>query len=492
MTPSLPNLDTVTKRQDYIVPPKPAVVNYEKPVLRPIGMKAEKKQEVYNGFVKAGAGVPTSFYGEAGYYLHPGDNFDAKAWIRHHSANAKSLENQRFFNNDVRLNTNIYLANKLVVQGDAAYSFDRIHYYGYNHDSLSYPEEGVRQDYKLFTLGGKLFNGERNDADINYFIEPKIYFLRDFFSNSENGLDLKMGGTKWFADKHALNLAIRADMSTFNDTAKQKLNNIYLQPSFVFHNDFLRFKVGGNFASNRDVFYLFPDAELSLRILGDGLQLFAGASGDLRKNTYRSITEYNPFIQMRGSSIMNTQYRDYFAGIRGNLGWLEYTGKLAYANARDMALYQSSFDNTGITRFQVLYDTVNIFSIQGTVKLIPFEGFTLGGTVGTSVFSPSNQEHAWGIPALETNVNAIYSLLDGKAQLKGNLYLADQIFFNNPEGQLVKTGALVDLSFGGSYYFTKNIGVFLDINNLLNNKRQRWLDYPTFGLNVLGGVTARF
>jgi outer membrane receptor protein involved in Fe transport len=45
---------------------------------------------------------------------------------------------------------------------------------------------------------------------------------------------------------------------------------------------------------------------------------------------------------------------------------------------------------------------------------------------------------------------------------------------------------------GGNYYFSKNIGVFLDVNNVLNNKRERWYDYPMVGLNFLAGLTARF
>ena len=70
--------------------------------------------------------------------------------------------------------------------------------------------------------------------------------------------------------------------------------------------------------------------------------------------------------------------------------------------------------------------------------------------------------------------------------------MADRITFLNEEGDRVKSQALLDLSIGGSYYFTKNVGAFLDINNLLNNKRERWLDYPTVGLNFLAGIVARF
>ena len=42
------------------------------------------------------------------------------------------------------------------------------------------------------------------------------------------------------------------------------------------------------------------------------------------------------------------------------------------------------------------------------------------------------------------------------------------------------------------YFVTENIGAFLQVNNIANNRRQRWQNYPTLGLNALVGVTARF
>jgi hypothetical protein len=493
VTPNLPPLDTTTKRLDYIVPPKQAVVNYETPTLRPVGMRTAGREDVYNGFLKAGGGIPGSLYGEAGYYLRPSDQFDARLWLRHHSANAdRVLENQRFFNNDIAASSNIFINDKIAVEAQGAYSFDRVHFYGYDHDSLSFDAESIRQDYKILDLGARLFNVERNEADLNYFVTPKFYVFNDFFSNRETGFNLHFGATKWFNEKHPLTIAIRTDFTRFEDTAVQRLNNIYLQPSFAFHSDAFKAKIGGNFTSNRDIFYVFPDVELNLSIFGDGFQLFAGAGGDLRKNTYRTISEYNPFIQIRGVELQNTQFRDYFGGIKGNLGWLEYTGRVAYSQATDLALFQTLFANTGITRFTVLYDTVNIFNLRGSFKLKPVDGLTVGGTLSSSVFDPNNEEKAWGLPNIEGNVFGQYALLDGKAQLKANMYFADQINYLDTNDLPQKTNALLDLSLGGSYYFTKNIGAFLDINNLLNNRRERWHDYPMFGLNILGGITARF
>ncbi|MCC7246228.1 MAG: hypothetical protein IT269_11160 [Saprospiraceae bacterium] len=496
VTPGLPPLDTSTKKQTYVVPPRPLNVTYAAPVLRPIGMRAGPKEKQYHGFAKLGGGVPASLWGEAGYGFSAGEKFDGKVWFRHHSLNAsKNNDNQRFANNDLLANGNLYLKNNVAVEGKVGYSADRVHFYGYNHDSLTLDAERVRQNYNVLDVGGRVYNSDRTELDLNYSVAPKFYVLWDYYSNKETGFDLNMHVTKWFAEKHPLRIGIRTDLTSFEDTATQKLNNIYLQPSFTFHSDFVKFKVGGNFASNRDVFSIFPDAELTLRVWGDGIQIFAGANGDLRKNTFRSISEYNPFINMRDPvtrKLRNTRYDNYFGGIKGNLGFIEYSFQGGYSKASDLALYQPQFTSDGITRFALVYDTVKIVNLQGSGKLNIIKNLSISGTLSSSVFTPNRERIAWGIPQLEGNFNAIYSMLEGKAQVRSGLYIADKIPYTDEKFNDDSSATLIDLNVGGSYYFSKNIGAFLDINNLLNNKRERWHNYPQVGLNFMAGLTARF
>lgn len=501
--PSLPALDTTTQRQTYNVPPHPSNLKYDAPKLRPIGIKSGPKEEAYKGFVKLGAGVPTTLYGEAGYYFGSAEKFDGKIWLKHHRTSAdKAIENQKFANTQGLLNTNIYLKNNLAVEGNLGYTYDQVHFYGYDHDKYTYSAESTRQDFKIFDLGARVYNSKRTDSDLNFSIAPKFYLLNDFYSNKETGFDMAISATKWFAEKHPLRIIIRPDFTSFTDTVNQKLNNIYLQPSFTLHTDILQLKVGGNFVNNRDEFSIFPDAEITLRVWGDGIQAFAGASGDLRKNTYRSISRYNPFIQIRNTKLQNTRYDNYYGGLKGNLGWIEYNGQVGYSKASNLALYQTLFETDGTaqtrTRFSVLYDTVKILNIQGTVKLVPIKNLVVTATLSQNVYNTEltgtaeDQPAAWGLPEIEGNFGAIYSLLEGKANIKANLYTADKIAFRDENGAFTKGKALLDLSLGGSYYFTKNVGAFLDINNVLNNKRERWYRYPTIGLNFMAGITARF
>ncbi len=493
VTPLLPALDTTTKRQAYDVSPKPLAIKYDAPKLRPIGQKTTGKEKIYNGYLKAGLGLPTSFLGELGYYFGQKGKYDAKLWARHHSANYTSNENQRFAKNNLLGSANFYLTKNTAVEAKVGWAQHVVHYYGYDHAKLMLAEEAIRQSFSMPEISARLYNSERTAADLNYYIQPTFYSLSDNYSNLENGFNLSMGATKWFAEKHAFRMNVRTDFTSFEDTAAQSLNNIYLQPSFTFHSDILNLKVGGNFASNRDQWSVFPDAELAVRVWGDNFQIFGGASGDLRKNTYRTLSEYNPFIQIRGSKLQNTRYDNYYGGIKGNLGWLDYVGQVTYGNAKNLALFQPVYDTLGPTRFHVLYDTAKIFNLQGTVKIIPIKDLTLTATISQTVFSFDNDaKHAWGLPNSEINLSGKYLLLGGKANVHADCYIADEIRYLNREGISQTDGGLVDFSLGGGYNFMENVGMFLDINNLFNNKRQRWHDYPIYGLNVMLGVHAKF
>lgn len=491
--PTLPPLDTTTKKQDYIVPARPLTLTYPSPKLRPIAMKSGKKEDDYNGFAKLGVGLPKQFWGEAGYYFGA-EKFDGRAWFRHHSLNnSENVENQRFFNNDFLLNGNIYPTENIGIEANVGYSFDRVHFYGRNADSLTFSEERTRQDFKILDLGARVYNAERNDVDFNFSVAPKFYLLNDYYSNKETGFKVDLTGVKWFAEKHPLRLNIRADQTAFEDTVKQKLNNLYLQPSFTFHSDILQFKIGGNFASNRDEFSIFPDAELTVRVIGNGVQIFGGAGGDLRKNTYRSMVEYCPFNQVRGVDLRNTVYRNYYAGAKGDLGFLEYSGQFTYATADNLALYQTDFTPVGITRFKVVYDNATITNVQGLLKLRLFKTLAVSGALSQNLsIDLDKEENNWGLPKTEWNVNALYTTMENKLEFRGGMYIADGIWFKDIEGISRQEDVLLDLNVGASLQFTKNFGVFLDLNNILNNKRERWANYPTTGLNFLMGLTARF
>ena len=52
--------------------------------------------------------------------------------------------------------------------------------------------------------------------------------------------------------------------------------------------------------------------------------------------------------------------------------------------------------------------------------------------------------------------------------------------------------AFYDISVGLDYRFKNKLSAFVQANNLLNNRYQRWYNYPVYGFNIIGGITMIF
>ena len=71
-----------------------------------------------------------------------------------------------------------------------------------------------------------------------------------------------------------------------------------------------------------------------------------------------------------------------------------------------------------------------------------------------------------------------YAFGNGYHLLKGNTYA-----MNKPGN---------DLSAGAEFKINKRFSAWLDVNNILNNKYQRWHNYEVYGLNLVGGLKVSF
>ncbi len=501
VAPILPSVDTTTKVQTYSVPNKVLTVDYQPPKMRPQSLPAQKLPPQYNGYAKLGYGFPNSPYGEAAYRFGDPSQYLIGAKIKHHSANAdKSFENQRFSNTEGELNGTFYAQAGVAVDAKLGYANNSRQYYGYDHDKIpagTYSQLSTEQHFNVFSASAKAYNSTRTVADINYALGLSFSNLNDNYANKETDFNIIGDATKWFGEKHPLTVIIGAEFTKFAPKSEktQDLNNIYLRPSFTYKTDVLSVKLGANLVSFKDVFTPLPDIEVNFNLAGKALGIFAGWKGEFIKNSYRNLTNYNPFILTDSVVVKNTEKREYYGGLKGAVGSLTYSAQVGYSDNKNLALFSGdSLDK--YRRFGVIYDTVGIFNIRGAVTAHPMDGLELTGTISQNVYSAKREKAAWGLPSLDVNVGAKYTLSqkgDQAAIVKASLFVQNGVPYKSKATDgFSRLDPLFDINIGGEYWFSKNIGAFLDINNLLNLKRQRWQNYPNFGLNILGGITARF
>jgi len=489
--PALPKLIEGDKNLVYQIPNKKITLEYLPPKLRPLGAKKQEPEKGYNGYAKLGYGFPNSPYGELGYEYVNEEKFRIGGELNHHSANNKKNENQRFSNTSGELNGAYFLYNAHTIEGNIGFDSDQVFLYGYDPEVTPFTAEQVRQSFNNFNFGARYFNSSENRNGINYEGGFQFYTLTDNFATSESGIDLKATGTKWFAEKHPLNVTLRTDFSSFRDNGKQSLNNFFLQPNFTFHAKKFKVKAGLNLASSDDEFYFFPDAEASVNIIGNSIAVFAGANGDLHKNNLRSLSQYNPFIATyERLDVRNTASRSYYGGVRGNLKTINYEAQIGLKQVGDLAMFIT--DPTDSLRFLTIYDSAQIFQLKGTVEAKLGEKLNVTLTAAQNIYETNTETEAFGLPNFEATLGLRYKMLADKLHLSADLFSQSGNWIKDEDTITDKLAGVFDISLGGEYYFMKNIGVFARVNNILGDQRQRWFRYPTYGINVLGGISARF
>jgi hypothetical protein len=474
---------------EYAIAEKVLPVDYLPPTIKPVSMPGEGLPTIYDGYIKAGYGYPLSPYLDAAYQFSKNDKSTLLGRLTHHSANDKNIENQRFADNDFLLQGSVLTDYGFAVDGKLNISLDENYFYGYDREDTTFTQQEVQHKLNVYELGLKLYNGTQTQGNVNYWVGLDGYLLDNNFATKEAGLLLDLGITKWFGN-HPLTVAIETDLSRLKDTAIHRLNNFYLHPSFSFAGDMFRLTLGGRLASSNEEYYFFPAIEGLLNLSGSNLSLFVGADGKLRKNTYRTLSDYNPYLVPEINGIRNTHYYDFYAGIKGVVSGLEYAFQAGFKPTKDLALFEPDLEKPYM-RFNVLYDTVDIIYFKGSIKGELFPNLEASGSIVYNIYNTTVEEKAWYLPELQGNISISYLALDRRLRVKAEGYISDPVPFKELSfGE--EPNLLLDVSVGADFFFTERIGAFVHLNNLAANKYRRWYNYPSYGLNVLGGVMVRF
>ena len=494
-----PPADTSRRRQRYTVTDRPILVEYPAPSIRPRGVARDKAPKVYNGYAAIGAGFPGALYGDLSYDLSAVDNAELGIYANHYSFNnSNDVENQQSSDTEFGL-TGTYLFDQgFALDGEAKYISQSRYYYGYNfptedpaEPTPSFTADQVRQRYNIFDIDANLFNGVRTAADLDYNAGINLYLMDGNPAVRETGIDVNLGVTKWISDEQPLDFKLRADFTSYKDTASQSLNNIYFSPSYTTAiAGRYRLKLGVNLTSQDDDFDVFPDVSLNAPVIDGLLSAFVGAEGSLQKNNLRSLTDYNPWVRPR-LRIRNSEYVRLYGGVEGTISGIAYRAEASYKTVDNLATYLLD-RSRAIPQFRVAYDDGSIFTLQASGTMEPMKNLRVNATVAQRFYNLDNQERAWHLPNFSLTTGADYKFDKLPLTLGADLFVESGLPYQTATGEAETLNPLLDLNLNGEYDFSENFGAWLKVNNVLGNNRERFVQYPTIGVNLLVGVSAKF
>lgn len=493
--PILPEIDTSKGENiEYFVPTRLLSLDYPPPVIRPQAMPRDNSRDGSSFFLKAGIGYPLSPLFDMSYYNKEVQNLSYGLELNHFSGRGANIENQRFGQSRAKAQAKYQTSSALAIGGELAARFDAYRFYA-EPSERSLPADSAKQLFSEFSARIYALNGRSTPLDINYKGLLDFYALSDSYGASEIALAPQLEVEKWFSGKHRLALETglfytsMSDSSLTNDSLNGQRNLIWAKPYFEYNSQRFKGHAGVNIGSSEGNFFVFPELEAALTLGKGEFSVYAGWSGQVHTNTFRSLSLYNPFI-ISTPELRHSRQQDIYGGVRGQIKKLRYDGRLGLSLVQNLAIFQNdSF--SGYRRFALSYDTARIFFIQGSLEWQILQELSIHGRIASYAYSLNQSAEAYHLPVLESNFGATYrrKALELKAELYFNAGVA---YFDELRGVNDRLGPLLDLNLAASYYFSSKVGAFVALNNIFNNQNQRWHYYPQIGFNAMLGVLVKF
>jgi hypothetical protein len=250
-----------------------------------------------------------------------------------------------------------------------------------------------------------------------------------------------------------------------------------------------------------------PQLILEKELAEGRLTPFVHLRGTLVDNSYGALTRRNPYLYS-GQYAPHTLDYTARAGIKGTIdSRLRYTVYGGYTMQKNAAFWanaysgvdapgnganQSFYNNKGNV-FTVLTDDLNFFEAGADFEADILGVLTWSGALNCRSYSPDTFAEAWGMPAMTASMGLTYNHRDRLYLNAGIEYTGvRQMYSHVYEGIVNELPGQTDLTFGLDYFINRQIGVFFQANNLLNQRLYEFNRYPGLGLNGVVGIELSF
>jgi len=389
---------------------------------------------------------------------------------------------------------------KHTLSGDMNYERNVIHYYGYDTKLNQLTNDYTRQRYQLFEPKVQLQSHYNDSTHINHNISLAYYNLTNLYREAENNVKLNAFGSM-FLNKEKFNIGFLTDFYNHKQ-AKDTLNDLImsLSPSFEANGKKWHADIGvtgtvDNF-NKKTKFYFYPQANLFYDIYESLVIPYVGASGGLMKNSMRSLTRENAFVDTTINYRNTDNVFNAFGGLRGNLtSNTSYDAKVNYAQYNNLYFFVMDYGgpNQVYNQFNVLYANATVLTMSGQLKYQHKEKLNLVAKGNYYVYKTKGIPRAFHKPDFDLTGSAIYNL-QSKIILRADLFFMGKQWAYAPSSDGVTLApkqikGWADLNLEAEYRYSKMLSFFVRFNNIANSRYYRWDSYPSQRFNFMLGLT---
>ena len=385
------------------------------------------------------------------------------------------------------------------LEGALAWERRGFDFYGFTPKNYDFPEAQIFNSWNKFNFIGAVSNNNK-ESKVDYQFKSNLSYLYTHLKANELVFKGTLNAVFSITDELSAVLDGTLVLAQRQDSLTLYRNLYKLKPTFQYKTDRFTITAGLNVINDREKntfnnSYLYPIVKLDAQVM-EGIKVFMGYEGDVYAN---NLTSYllenqwlNRFIELRNTK----KTADFYAGAKASLqNGLDLEAKISYANYKDFYVFNNS--RTDSTRFEALYSndstTVKVTNFMAQASYQIPEMFRTNLKLDVNVFSGlGNLKTAWHRPTFSATWNNTFTIKQ-KLLVSSDLYFLAGIkgknFITDKE---VKLNPIIDLNFKFTYLISEHFDVFVSANNILNKNYQRYLYYPTKGVNFLCGLSYSF
>jgi len=485
--PQLPPPDTSRRQLKYDVPQQTLYYSFTTNPIQPLALGFDSLEKNYKNYAKLGAGNLSTLYFDGALWSLHGKDWTSMIQADHLSQKG-TIAQQKTSSTSLLAQAQLKKL-KSIWTTSLSGAWNSYGFYGF--DTITFL--GTIDPQKYQKLGYSLGMSNRPITSQEWQYNPSLH-VHNFTSktnNKETTLDLDVPFKKLINPTSTINLSLNGSFTWISNGVYVYHNNLVLATA-IYQIDKQKTygQIGGSLGiANNSKQYFLPNATINYAVKDNQLWLSAGFVGTVRKNTLEQLAQENPFIGTLLSTLQTRQYEAY-GRIAGHSGpFISYEGQVGYVTFKDLQSYRN--DPLDIRKFIPVYYQTNAVHVRAAAKYMQTTQWQAGMQLDIYSFTSEQNIPIYHIPTAQITsyigvhpmdklyVNAYVQYING---LKAANYL----------GNTVSMKGYADVSIQGEYQFIPQLNGFIQCNNLLNTKYERWYGYKSYGFNVYAGLRLKF
>jgi hypothetical protein len=492
-TPSAP--DTTKAKLVYDIPSQFLLMPYQPGELKPVALQPDSVLKWRNdNFIKVGAGSVHLPYIKTGFSFGDGKKTFFNIFADEFISKGKLTYQQNSYTN-ITLAGTVKTQNNLEWNGALGYKSDGYYLYGYQPDTLKFSKSQLQQNFQTFSGRLSMRNTMATEFGLTYNPNVSVSVFNDNHSPqaSEANTILNLPLQKAIGKTFAFDLGFTANLTNYRLSSPSINNNIfYLSPALLFKTPNVNVHAELTPSWDNSMFHLLPNFTADINPFDDKRFTFQlGWISYYEKGSYQRFASINPWLT-QPDSLLNTRIQERFAGFKGSIGdHFTYAAKLGYNQYWNMPLFVNENAGGG-KEFLIRYEpSMQALQLHGEIAYTTGEQFSISAGLDLNQYKLQKEARAWGLLPLEFNSTLRWQILKD-LWLKSDLWAWDGAQYLGSNGQPYKSNPAFDLNAGVEFRVTKQLNLWLQMNNIFNDKYERWNQYQSYGFNFLLGIVFSF